>query len=219
MKHMFNRNRVRLLVAAAALVCGVAACYPGGISSVGEADLVLTFFDSTANFSGIGTYVMPDTIVRFDDEGSTGEANATIDAEILDAVAAELMALGYQRLDENSATPPDVVVLLGVNRTDVAYWVPGGWWGYWGYYPGWGGWYPGWGPGYGPGYPWGPGYGGVRSTGTLLITMLDGDGTTGVEIAAIWAGAINGLIQGSDAAISARLRGLISQAFRQSPYL
>jgi len=64
-------------------------------------------------------------------------------------------------------------------------------------------------------------YGGTRSTGTLLITMLDPVEIPSQipEIPAIWAGAINGLITGSDASILGRLNGLIAQAFDQSPYL
>ena len=51
--------------------------------------------------------------------------------------------------------------------------------------------------------------------------MLDHNKTPAeeMEIPAIWAGAINGLLQGSDANIFARLEGLIEQAFVQSPYL
>jgi Domain of unknown function (DUF4136) len=206
-------------VIAVALLGGVAACYPGSISNVGEADLVLTFFDSTASFEGITTYAMPDTIIRIDADGDDSAANPEVDDEILDAVAAEFAALGYTRIFEDSPTPPDVVVYLTVNRTDISYWIPGGWWGYWGWYPGWSPWYPGWGPGYGPGYPWAPGYVGTQSTGTLLITMLEPGPAEGFEIPAIWAGAINGLLQGSDASILSRMRGLIARAFDQSPYL
>jgi Domain of unknown function (DUF4136) len=209
------RRRIMPVVITAALLGGVAACHPGSISDVGETDLVLTFFDSTASFESITTYAMPDTIIWIDD----GVANPAIDAEILAAVAAEFVALGYTRIGETSPTPPDVVVFLTVNRTDISYWVPHGWWGYWGWYPGWSPWYPGWGPGYGPGYPWAPGYVGTRSTGTLLVTMLKPGPAEGFEIPAIWAGAINGLLEGSDASIISRLRGLVAQAFDQSPYL
>jgi len=190
MKHMFKRSRVLLA-------------------------LVFTFYDTTANFEVIGTYEMPDTIIRIDDEGGRSAANTAVDAEILAAVAEEFDDLGYVRVFPGNATPPDVVVFLTANRTDLSYWIPGGWWGYWGYYP----WYPGWGPGYGPGYPWSPGYVGTQSTGTLLITMLEGGPSNGTEIPAIWAGALNGLLQGSDASILSRMRGLIARAFNQSPYL
>ena len=70
-----GKSRVSLLAAMTILVAGVASCYPGDINTVGEADLVLTFFDSTADFASIGTYAMPDSIVRITDEGGSSAAN------------------------------------------------------------------------------------------------------------------------------------------------
>jgi len=215
-------SRVSRLMAMMLLVAGVASCYPGDISSVSEADLVLTFFDSSADFASIGTYAMPDTIIRFDADGGSSAANPVVDAEVLAQIEAEFTALGYTRVVVDGVEP-DVIVLVTATRIDVDFWVGGGWWDYWGYWPGWS---PGWGPccygpGYGPGYPWGPVYGGTASIGTLLITMLDHNKTPAdeMEIPAIWAGAINGLLQGGDASILARLEGLIEQVFVQSPYL
>ena len=215
-------GRTSLRAAAAILLAGVTSCYPGDINSVGEADLVVTFFDSTADFDGIGTFAMPDTIVRIDDDGGSGSANPSVDAQVLAEIEAQFTALGYQLVDVGGAEP-DVIVLTTAARVDIDYWVAGGWWDYWGWWPGWG---PGWGPccygpGYGPGYPWGPVYGGTQSIGTLVITMLDPDKTPAqeMEIPAIWAGAINGLLAGSDASILSRIEGLIEQAFVQSPYL
>jgi hypothetical protein len=220
MQTMYRGSRLSLTIAAAALLGGVAACYSGEIDSLGELDLVLTFFDSTANFESIATYAMPDTIIRFDGMGGgDDEGNPRVDPQILAAVAAELDALGYMRIDETSATPPDVVVLLMSNRTDTAYWYGAGWWDYWGWYPGWNPWYPGWGGGYYPGYPWAPLYAGTQSRGSLLMTMIDPSGATGAEIPVIWSSIINGLFESSDASVLTRFRGLIRQAFDQSPYL
>jgi len=215
-------SRVVLLAAMTILVAGVASCYPGEINSVGEADLVLTFFDSTADFTNVVTYAMPDTIIRVTEDGGSSTANPVVDAQALAQIEAEFTALGYQRVDVNGAEP-DVIVLVTAARVDVDFWVAGGWWDYWGYWPGWG---PGWGPccygpGYGPGYPWAPVHGGTATIGTLVITMLDHNKTPAepMEIPAVWTGVINGLLQGSDANIVARLEGLIGQAFDQSPYL
>ncbi len=217
-----GKSRVSLPAAMTILLAGVASCYPGDINTVGEADLVLTFFDSTADFASIGTYAMPDSIVRITDEGGSSAANPVVDAQVLAQIEAEFAALGYTRVVVNGAEP-DVVVVVTAARVDIDYWFGGGWWDYWGWWPGWG---PGWGPccygpGYAPGYPWGPVYGGTQSIGTLVITMLDPNMTPRqeMEIPAIWVGAINGLLQGSDASIVARLEGLIGQAFVQSPYL
>ena len=212
-----RKSRVWLLAAMTILSAGVASCYPGDISSVGEADLVLTFFDSAADFASKGTYAMPDSIVRITEDGGSAAANPAVDAQILAQIEAEFTAIGYQRVAVGGAAP-DVVVLVTAARIDIDYWFTGGWWGYWGWWPGWG---PGYGPGWGPGYPWGPVYGGTQSIGTLVITMLDPNMTSAEdqEIPAIWAGAMNGLLQGSDASILARIEGLIEQVFVQSPYL
>ena len=204
-----------LFAAVTILLAGVASCYPGEINSVGEADLVLTLYDTEADFDSQITYAMPDTIVRFDEDGGSSAANPVVDAEILAQVAAEFAAIGYTRVDVGGAEP-DVIVLLTAARADIDLWFPGGWWGYWGWWPGWG---PGYGPGWGPGYPWGPVYGGTQSIGTLVITMFDPDEAQEMEIPALWSGVINGLLSGSDASILARVDGLISQAFSQSPYL
>ena len=42
-----RKRRVSLLADMMILLAGVASCYPGEINSVGEADLVLTFFGWT----------------------------------------------------------------------------------------------------------------------------------------------------------------------------
>lgn len=51
--------------------------------------------------------------------------------------------------------------------------------------------------------------------------MLDPDKTPAqeMEIPAIWAGVINGLLQGRDQSIILRVSDLVEQAFDQSPYL
>ena len=212
-----RKSRVWLLAAMTILLAGVASCYPGEISSVGEADLVLTFFDSAADFTTKVTYTMPDSIVRIAEDGGSGSANPAVDAQILALIEAEFTAIDYQRVAVGGAAP-DVVVLVTAASVAIDYWSTGGWWGYWGWWPGWG---PGFGPGWTPAYPWGPAYPGTQAVGTLVITMLDPNMTSAVdqEIRAIWAGVINGLLQGSDQGILIRMPGLIHQVFVQSDYL
>ena len=211
-------RRAAGLAVAMGLLLGGAACYPGGVSDIGEADLVFTAYDTAFGFTP-GTFAMPDSIVRVGD-GDEEDIDRTYDQEILDAVAGQFAALGYTRIDENSVTPPDFVVTVGVSSSTFNFWVPGGgWWGWWGWYPGWGGWYPGWGPGYGPGYPWYPGYASSYSTGTLFIGMIDPTPTTGPELNGVWGGVINGLLSSTSANTAARALDLIDQAFEQSPYL
>jgi hypothetical protein len=214
-----TKTRLAGLTAAATLVFGgVAACHPGEISSVDEADLVITAYDTAYAFSP-GTFALPDSIVRAGD-GEEDDIDRSYDQEILDAVAAQFEALGYLRVFEESAIPPDVVVFVGASSSTYNWWVPGGWWGGWGWYPGWGAWYPGWGPGYGPGYPWYPGYGGSYSTGTLFIGMIDPSiPSQGEELIGVWGGAINGLLSSSNQTTATRVLDLIDQVFEQSPYL
>ena len=209
-------SRVSLFAAMTILVAGVASCYPGEISSLDETDLVLTFYDTTADFESNVTYAMPDTIIRIDDEGGSAAANPAIDAQILAQIEAELTAIGYTRVA--AGTPSDVVVLVTATRVDLDYWHTVGWWDYWGWWPGWG---PELGPGWAPAYPWGPSYPGRQSLGTLAITMLDPNSTVveDQEIPATWVGAVNELLIGSDANILARMVDLIDQVFLQSPYL
>ena len=62
------------LALAAALT--LAACYPGGPEDLGDIGVALTQFDSNANFTGLRTYAMEDTVVALinpDDRSATGE--------------------------------------------------------------------------------------------------------------------------------------------------
>jgi hypothetical protein len=210
---------------AIALEVGFVACHPGTISDVGEADLVVTFVDSTADFASISTFVMPDTIIRIDEDGGSPEADPAVDATVLARIEAHFEALGYTRVRVDGEEP-DVVVLLEAARTELDALVPagppGGWWGWWGYWPGWG---PGWGPCcYGPG--WGPGYSWIpfpvgQSVGTLTVKMLRPEAvpSSGGAIPVIWIGLVNGLLEGSTESVLDRVDGLLDQMFEQSPYL
>lgn len=194
-------------------------CYPGEINSVGEADLVITARDTTYTFAP-GTYVMPDSIVRIDDDGGEDDIDRSYDAAILAQIAGQFNAMGYTRItDPNAPTAPEFVVLVGATSSTYSVWYPGGgWWGWWGWYPGWGGWYPGWGGGYYPGYPWYPPvYAGSYSTGSLFVAMLEPSATIGEG--GIWGGIVNGLLSSSNATTAARVTDLVDQMFDQSPYL
>ena len=137
------RRRSVGLVAAVALVL-LPGCYPGEIEGIGEPDVVLTVFDPTAAFGSFSTYAMPDTIIRVDALGSALPPNPVLDQQVLDAVATELTALGFTRVDATSPTAPDVSVVLSVNVEELAYWRADAWWSYWGWYAGWASWYPSW---------------------------------------------------------------------------
>jgi len=218
-RRVTGRGTSAAVALAATLSMGAfTACYPGGISDISQADLVITAYDTTYAFAP-GTFALPDSIVRVGD-GDEEDIDRTYDQQILDAVAAQFTALGYTRVEPDAIVPPDFVVTVGVSSSTYNWWVPGGgWWGWWGWYPGWGGWYPGWGPGYGPGYPWYPGYGGSYTTGSLFVGMIDTTPSVGPELNAVWGGIINGLLSSSNETTAARVLDLIDQVFEQSPYL
>jgi hypothetical protein len=214
MHRISRRVRVALAASVAVLTGTLAACYPGSISDVGEADLVVTVYDTAFDFSSATTYFMPDTIIRVG-EGDESDIDRSYDAQLLAKVASELAAAGYTRLSDTSGSAPDVFVAVGANSSTYSWWVGGC---YWCYYPGYPGYIPGWGGGYYPGYPW-YGYGGSYSTGSLGIVMVDAGPTVGEEIPARWGVVINGLLSSSSATTAARALSLIEQAFDQSPYL
>ncbi|MEJ2540685.1 MAG: DUF4136 domain-containing protein [Gemmatimonadota bacterium] len=209
------------LVAVGSAMVTTTACYPGSITAAEETDVVLTYRDTAVDFGLLGTYVMPDSVVRVTDgEGLslTSESTALVDREILSEVETQLSALGWRRVSAPAEGSPDVVVLVTVNTTDLLSWTPDCWWCQWGWYP-WGpewGW--GWGPGYGPDYPWPPDAIETRKAGTLLVGMLE-PVSTGTDIPVYWAGVANGLLSTSTEVDLARLEVAIGQMFDQSPYL
>jgi hypothetical protein len=128
-----------LLLCFLAQVAFGTACHPGEPNGPAQLDVVATAHDDTVNFAGIGTFVMPDSVVEIVPPESVATAlpfDHTYDQLILDGVAAQMSALGYTRLpsfDPNN--PPDVAVLIkgvAVRNTDIYVSYP--WWGYWGWY-------------------------------------------------------------------------------------
>lgn len=186
-------------------------CYPGTVS-VSELDTVLTLYDEEEDFSRFMTYAMPDTIVLIGDD-EDNETDDRFDQDILNRVAQNMEAKGYTRVD--SPDQADIVMLVEKSRSDLLVgWnpCPGCWCGYWCW------WY---GPGWNPWYPW---YGGGTVVysyplGTIFMTMFDNIESEDQQADANWSGTFNGLVQGSDGSILARIERAVDQAFEQSPYL
>jgi hypothetical protein len=196
------------------------SCYPGDLTSVSQIDVVVTAHDDTVTFTNFATYALLDSVVHIDLEDNANDSLLTRanDALILAQVRAGIEGMGYAEEMDPGTTTPDVIVLVGALGVVKDAYFSYGWWPYygWGYSPGWGC--------CGPGYGWGyPATGKVSyGVGTLVITMLDPtrEGTPGEDLAPVlWVGAINGLLEGSDAGQAARITNLIDQAFDQSPYL
>lgn len=215
---MKGRWRVSVAGLVAVLLGAAGACYPGGVTDVEDGDLVLTVFDTAADFGALRTYFMPDSVTRVPAEDGVAPDDDTateFDEVILAEVENQFSALGYRRIEDSSEGPPDAVVLLSVNTTELAVWAPSCWYCGWDWYlwgPDWG-W--NWGPGYVPGYPVPIGR---RTVGTLVVTLLE-PVAPGTTLPVYWAGAANGLLSSDSDADLARVQKAIGQMFVQSPYL
>jgi hypothetical protein len=178
------------------------SCYPEGIEYYEETDIVYTDYTETFDFAGIGTYSMPDKIVKVTGNLVEGESPEFVqepyNTEILNKIESNMTALGWTRVaDPESA---DLVLFPAAwNNTTVVYWYDYWCWYYY-YYCGWG-WY----------YPYVTSY----TTGTLVMTLVAQEGY--IEPSAVWTSAINGLMSG--AYDISRITETIDQAFKQSPYL
>ena len=187
------------------------ACFPYGPEDIEEFDIVGTFYDKVVNFSQIQTYAMPDSIARINNSGTTSEQEGQYDDLILSQVAANMTALGYERVDDPDAA--DVIVTVAITLQGYNLYSNYDYSTYWGYYT----------PGYGSGYDYG--YGGYDGqtydlqTGTVLINMADLDEASNGTIPSVWVAFINGITEQSYTNTSRRLISLINRCFSQSPYL
>ena len=201
---------IRLVLALVALAA-LASCYPGDQLTTEEADVVVTLFDESADFSVLRSYAMPDSIVHLVGEGDD-TISRDFDDEILSLIVSNMGALGFTR--EGDPANADVIMLTAVAVNEQVGYAGYPWGGYWGWYAP----YP---PNFGWGfYPW---YGAstiyTYRTGTIFMQMLDPariDSTVS-KVPTIWVGALNGLVQGD--AVPERIADGINQAFAQSPYL
>ena len=199
---------------------GVPACYPGEIDSAAQTDLVVTFHQEGADFQANGPFAIPDSIV---DIGVAAGGSSTMDhqydTQILAKIAQELTALGYTQIFDTTVQADVIVAVSAITVENYSYYVPGYPAGC--YYCWWGGWPLGYGAGTNWYYPWYPVYTTNFTSGTLFITMLDPDvpPPEAGDIVSIWSAAINGMLEGTNQEILARISNNISQAFDQSPYL
>jgi hypothetical protein len=202
----------------AALALSVTACYPDRSGDYySDFASVTTLYDTTATFSNIQTYAMPDTVLYVPRvEGN--EVPAVTQSAILSTLRTELNALGWQEIVNPSQTSPADVYLTAYVTTQINvywtfiwydYWY---WWGYWPgywtapsttwYYPG--GWYP---------YAY--------ETGSLLVGMADARDPQqpgGQRVPLVWTMGVNGVLADASTNIPIATAG-IEQAFEQSPYL
>ena len=204
-----------LLTISLGLLVVLTACHPGSIDSIEQADIVVTNYDTDAQFGALHTYVLDNDVHEIrDPDSNEPEYDGRYNATILGEIKTNMDALGYVQIDSN-----------GVDRTDSTTW-PNMWVRsvlvsatnvvLYSYYPG----YPGWG--------WGwyyPSYGTFTyRSGSVFVDMFDLTRAVIVNpdslIAPIaWNGILNGVVEGSTAQINQRIDNSINQMFRQSPYL
>ena len=198
-------------------------CNPQGAEYVDELDLVISIKNDTVDYQAYDTYTLADTIMLIsndeDSEISKSQQNFIL-GEIEKHMTNEY---GWTKVD--TTQPADALMLVSVLE-NVNTSITTGWWDYWGgwyypYYP----YYPGW---Y---YPYYPGYPGYYTSiysytkGSLIIEMVDPDkaidvdGETPFQLPIIWAGGINGLLEGSRSNINNRIEKSLNQLFDDSPYL
>jgi len=202
------------LLLAATLSITMYACYPGGADYVHELDTSISKFDSkyfTPDNDLTGkTYSLPEEILYVKNGEENEEPNRKHDEAILSQMRTELDHLGMTEAVTDTSIAV-AITIIEQNNSGVI-WVPGGgWWG--GYYPP----YPGW--GWGGYYPWYPAYYNFK-TGSIIIEMGDYENRNMIEetIPLIYGGALDGLLQGSDSNIGARIENGIDELFNQAPF-
>jgi len=210
MKHwtFIKRRKGFLLAAPAALMLLILGCYPEQPEFVEEYDIVYTNYAPDFNFSDDYTFSLPDSVLLLDDNRGPEDPPEFVENifgdPILATIRQNLIDEGWTEVDEDA--DPDLVVLPSAFDTEFLYFYDPGYWCW--YYPCWGWWYPGYRPGYVSGY----------RTGTVLIQITDPNGVVNEEVPVIWTGALNGLLQGSDANIVGRIERNLDQAFTQPPF-
>jgi hypothetical protein len=181
----------------------LASCYPGGLEYYDETDVVYTNYDDQFDFGNLGTYSMPDKIVKVTGNLAEGEEPEFVkepyNTQILQKIASNMSSLGWSRVDD-PANADLVLFPASWTNTTIYYWYDYWCW-YYPYYCGWG-----W------GYPSVSSY----TTGTLVMTLV-AYGNDYIEPARVWTGAMNGLLSGSYNVN--RVNNAIDQAFEQSGYL
>jgi hypothetical protein len=195
-----------LLIVSALLVAAslsLSSCTPGDEITVAESDIALTIYDPNVDFGAIGTYEMEDTVYHVLSEDDDDDVNREYDQDILDLIAANLDARGFERV---YGGPRDVVVVVSATAVENWYaysYYP--WYGYGWYYP----YYPYWGVSY------------AYTTGTLIVDMADPNRPNDEDktYPNYWRGVVNGVLDDTESSKVRRFTDSINQLFIQSPYL
>ena len=185
------------------MIIALGACYPGGVDYYEDTDVTYTNYEEDFDFASLGTYSIPDKIVKVEGDLAEGEdpeyVKEPYNTQMLTRMKDNMSALGWTEVED----PADADLVLfpaAWTNTTIYYWYDYWCW-YYPYYCGWG-----W------GYPSVSSY----TTGTLVMTLV-ADGDDYIDPSRVWTGALNGLLSGSYN--TNRVNNGIDQAFEQSPYL
>ncbi len=196
----------------------VAGCYPDEAEYIEELDLVYTNHYASFDFQSKRTFAMPDSVVKitgdnYDDPDGNGKpefAKSSYSTAIITSLKQQMQSYGWQLVDKRAN--PDIILLPStMTTTNIYYYYDWYYWDWW--YGGWYGWYyPGW---YYP--PYVTGY----RSGSVFIQMIDRTTATpdSDNVAVVWHMILNGLAEGDQSNIAARIQSSIAQGFQQSPYL
>jgi len=207
MNKKINYQKILYIPLMVCIIILFSSCYSDYGLTEEDYDIVITLYDTTADFGSYKTFIIPDSVVQLGGSSITSAYNETI----LNTFINQMESRGYTRIYPNDTARADLIALASVTTTQN--YVYTDYWSYWGWY-GWGGYYPYGGYGY---YPYYTSY--TFTTGTVFMNLIDvaKSDTTNKKIASVWLGALNGVTQYSN--VSNRIINGISQAFTQSPYL
>jgi hypothetical protein len=183
---------------------------------------VVTFKDSTFNFTTLHTFAMPDSVIHFNNPVTgTPDITRAFDAVALNQVRTDLLARGYTQVNAGPGVTPDFTVLVGANSS------PGfnafasfSWFSDWGFFPGWAWFAPGFDTSWGIVFPWFPVVGVTAfPRGTLIVTITPSASVNPLDktIRAVWSGVATAILDG--VVTAPVVTGAIDQMFAQSPYL
>ena len=130
-----GRALLPLLALAALLMVG---CTPGGPDSESDLGMVVTSSIPGADYAGLLTFAMADSVLILDVDDSTAEPiDPTYNEVIIEELRAQMVAAGFQDVSPDTATvTPDVWLVCGAVQSEVWYYCYDYGYGYWwGYYP------------------------------------------------------------------------------------
>ncbi|WP_430815960.1 DUF4136 domain-containing protein [Carboxylicivirga sp. RSCT41] len=188
------------------------ACYPGGAEYLEELDTSISKYDPGYTWNDLDGkyYYLPDEILHIKDGEEVEDPDRNYDEDILNQVNQHLANLGLEPAVADQDTSLAIAIAIIEQNNYGAAWIPGGgWWGGW--YP----WYPGW--GWGGYYPWYPVYYNYK-TGSVVIEMADQTLKNSDKPPLVYAGFLDGLLQGSQSNIGARIERGIDELFDQVPF-